>query len=123
MKASFAADAITRVDAQLAMEIQAKANVQLELSPTIAEVVLILKREELDHHVQDSSASSATSAITFDVAYTVHKHACPGTALTSRVVTIIIVGGLVRQKGVLAVPPHELNCMRSGGDSGLGPVR
>jgi hypothetical protein len=61
MKASFAADAITRVDAQLAMEIQAKANVQLELSPTIAEVVLILKREELDHHVQASSASSVSS--------------------------------------------------------------
>jgi hypothetical protein len=50
-KAQFAVDAASRVVALLAMEIQAKANIQLGLAPIVAEVVLILKWEALDCNV------------------------------------------------------------------------
>jgi hypothetical protein len=50
-KRQFDVDAPARASAQMAMKIQAKANDQFGLSPTVAEAFLIFKREVLCDHV------------------------------------------------------------------------
>ncbi|KAK1633005.1 hypothetical protein QYE76_007320 [Lolium multiflorum] len=63
-KTSQQATAAARVAAEMALEIHAKANTLLGLSPTVDEAKLMIKREGISGHVQASSMSSISSHAT-----------------------------------------------------------